>query len=343
MKRSVFIVVLLLSAQGCSAEFPISLIPDASTVDAFVPEDSAPPVDAFVPEDGAPPVDALVDATVDECGDGSILGGEQCDDWNTDDHDGCSASCQVEAGWDCTGEPSQCVSDCGDGILVGTEECDDGNSTDGDGCSASCEAECANGSTTDCNYAGQTLDPASAFVDPAPPTGFIQCAGFVNTAANDVGPHWDANCLGVAAVLRIRYYDTSSTPWVLLGDATLSPAAAGTYTTQSFSATNHAGTLGVKEADGVTFLMDDPAGGTLSSFECQVGPTSRHFQATDFYFANQANDRVLVASGNSKTDDGAAIQTDDEELALVERAFGQCPNLNLNALTELAIAIFVEK
>jgi cysteine-rich repeat protein len=352
MKRLVLLVVSSTLAFGCRSEFPLSLIPDGSIEDAQVLPDSAPPPDGTVlpdatlpdgaPPDGAPPTDAQADTGTPGCGDGEIVGAEQCDDGNQEDGDGCSSSCQVETGWQCTGEPSVCETDCGDGIVAGTELCDDGNQEDGDGCNSSCEIECSNGSTSDCNLAGQTLNSAAAFVDLDPPAGFVQCAGFRNTAQNDVGPHWDAHCLNVAAALRIRYYDTSSDPWVLLGDATLTPAADGTYTTQSFGATNNGGTQGVMETGGVTFLMDDPGGVTISSFECEEGPAGRHFQATDFYFANQANDRVIVASGNSSTDDGAAIQTDDEELSMVQRAFEQCPNASLNQVNDLAVSIFVE-
>ena len=69
-----------------------------------------------------------------ECGDGvhAPLGGELCDDGNTVNGDGCSATCLHE--------------DCGDGLARGDEECDDGNDVDGDGCSASCELEfCGDG------------------------------------------------------------------------------------------------------------------------------------------------------------------------------------------------------
>ncbi len=49
-----------------------------------------------------------------ECGDGDIETGEECDDNNVDPEDGCSATCQVESGWTCSGEPSVCspVEDC---------------------------------------------------------------------------------------------------------------------------------------------------------------------------------------------------------------------------------------
>jgi len=62
------------------------------------------------------------------CGNGAIEGAEQCDDGNTVDGDGCSASCLVEG-------------DCGDGTVNAGEACDDGNTVDGDGCSASCTLE----------------------------------------------------------------------------------------------------------------------------------------------------------------------------------------------------------
>ena len=81
------------------------------------------------------------------CGDGVLQAGEECDDGNTVDGDGCSSSCQIarslelEAGYVCPipGEPCQTV--CGDGIVAGKEECDDGNTVSHDGCSALCHIE----------------------------------------------------------------------------------------------------------------------------------------------------------------------------------------------------------
>ncbi len=42
------------------------------------------------------------------CGDGVVEGDEECDDENTTAGDGCSATCAVEARWECDGQPSQC-------------------------------------------------------------------------------------------------------------------------------------------------------------------------------------------------------------------------------------------
>ncbi len=62
---------------------------------------------------------------------------------------------------------------------------------------------CSNGSTHDCNVAGTTLRPHSAYVDPSPPAGWTQCAGFVNTSADDVLSTFLDHCLDTTA-LRIR-------------------------------------------------------------------------------------------------------------------------------------------
>lgn len=75
------------------------------------------------------------------CGDryADAEAGEQCDDGNTRDGDGCDATCEVEAGWSCYYGP--CVRPCGNGVPEFAEACDDGNIQDGDGCSADCEVE----------------------------------------------------------------------------------------------------------------------------------------------------------------------------------------------------------
>ena len=66
------------------------------------------------------------------CGNGVMDPGESCDDGNKTPGDGCSAICQMPAGWTCTGSPSVCnmAGVCGDGILGASEACDDMN-TDG--------------------------------------------------------------------------------------------------------------------------------------------------------------------------------------------------------------------
>ncbi|HVV87757.1 MAG TPA: DUF4215 domain-containing protein [Kofleriaceae bacterium] len=84
------------------------------------------------------------------CGDGVLqtVAGEQCDDGNTADGDGCSSTCQVEADTFCRsqspalGYPSACQAiGCGDGNVEAGEQCDDGGTVAGDGCSAACTVE----------------------------------------------------------------------------------------------------------------------------------------------------------------------------------------------------------
>jgi len=70
------------------------------------------------------------------CGDGVIWGAEECDDGNSVSGDGCSASCAVEAGFECDGQPSVCELMCSDGdgdgysaqnAGCGPQDCDDAN------------------------------------------------------------------------------------------------------------------------------------------------------------------------------------------------------------------------
>ncbi|MBL8783297.1 MAG: DUF4215 domain-containing protein, partial [Deltaproteobacteria bacterium] len=100
------------------------------------------------------------------CGDGVVVGTEECDDGKhcqnltscsansectgigdglckTRNLTGCNATCKVEVGWDCPGSGSggACTATCGDGVIRGAETCDDGARVPGDGCSANCTVE----------------------------------------------------------------------------------------------------------------------------------------------------------------------------------------------------------
>lgn len=91
------------------------------------------------------------------CGNGTTEMGEECDDNNADDDDGCTSRCLaarcgdglVQAGSEACDDANLQNSDacingclaasCGDGFLqTGVEECDDNNNTPGDGCPATC-------------------------------------------------------------------------------------------------------------------------------------------------------------------------------------------------------------
>jgi fibro-slime domain-containing protein len=77
------------------------------------------------------------------CGDGVRQdSGEECDDANSDDADGCAADCTVEPGYLCPVPGAACrAAECGDGLLAGLELCDDGNLDAGDGCTEACTFE----------------------------------------------------------------------------------------------------------------------------------------------------------------------------------------------------------
>jgi len=83
------------------------------------------------------------------CGDSKRDVGEECDDGNQEDGDGCSASCERERG----------APPCGDGIQAVEEECDDGNLVSGDGCDDHCRAESCGNLRTDAN---EECDPPVA-------------------------------------------------------------------------------------------------------------------------------------------------------------------------------------
>jgi fibro-slime domain-containing protein len=79
--------------------------------------------------------------SVKNCGDGKLDPGEQCDDGNRKNGDGCNAICQIEADFLCPTPGEPCVDQrvCGNGKLTSDEVCDDNNTVSGDGCSANCQ------------------------------------------------------------------------------------------------------------------------------------------------------------------------------------------------------------
>jgi len=80
---------------------------------------------------------------------GIVDPGEQCDDGNSVNGDGCDDNCTFTA--------------CGNGIVSPGEDCDDGNTQNGDSCPAGChfgEPSCGNCVDDDGNGLVDALDPA---------------------------------------------------------------------------------------------------------------------------------------------------------------------------------------
>lgn len=112
--------------------------------------------------------------------------GEQCDDGNADDRDGCTWKCMVSVCGNGKIEvPEQCDvgaknSDqkpnicrtvcrkpwCGDGVVDAGEECDDANGDEGDGCLSSCQLVCPEG-------ANKIQGRCIAFRESAPACGIL--------------------------------------------------------------------------------------------------------------------------------------------------------------------------
>lgn len=57
--------------------------------------------------------------------------------------------------------------------------------------------------------ASETTPRAFAFVDPSPPEGWQQCAGFVNTVRDDIDADFFDDCVG-AAQLRVRVWTSDN-------------------------------------------------------------------------------------------------------------------------------------
>lgn len=125
------------------------------------------------------------DCKLEICGDGKVIGNEQCDDGkicvDTEDNelisctsnedcpelgsceafggDGCSATCTIEPGWHCPNSTGKCKTICGDGITVPSvgETCDNGmHCQDGAECTeeefCSDGSQCMPRSNDGCNY-----------------------------------------------------------------------------------------------------------------------------------------------------------------------------------------------
>jgi cysteine-rich repeat protein len=150
-KQKVFATALLalvslgIAGLSCSSAAPQAGRPGVVVPDAALAADATVDVAASVSLDvnGFDSPVATMDAGL--CGNGRVDPGEECDDGNTLNGDGCSSQCKLDFpcwGCGCAGEPP-CVNRtvCGNGILTADEECDDGNMVSGDGCSASCQLE----------------------------------------------------------------------------------------------------------------------------------------------------------------------------------------------------------
>jgi cysteine-rich repeat protein len=126
------------------------------------------------------------------CGDGIAQLGEACDDGNTADCDGCSATCGLETG-------------CGDGVRCGAEACDDGNTASCDGCSATCAVEagsaCGDGIVN--SACGEECDPPGALCT-AQCTRVPVCGDGVRSAGEGCDDGNMIDCDGCSAACTVE-------------------------------------------------------------------------------------------------------------------------------------------
>lgn len=85
-------------------------------------------------------------APLNICGDAYVDFGEECDDGNSMNGDGCKSNCTIEFAYRCkttAAGTSVCIRNgCGDGVVFEPEEeCDDFNLDVGDGCGDDCVVE----------------------------------------------------------------------------------------------------------------------------------------------------------------------------------------------------------
>ncbi len=166
------------------------------------------------------------------CGDGAIELDETCDDGNTEDGDGCAATCEIEETFVCAGEPSECrVPACGDGFIDDGEACDDDNEDAGDGCSATCEVEdgfLCEGEPSMCSepVCGNDIVEVGEVCDDGNMVGGdgceADCTSAVFTGAlEDTDPQWARASAICGGGFGTKYFDIVPFTWNGTVDASL--------------------------------------------------------------------------------------------------------------------------
>lgn len=191
----------------------------------------------------------LTDCTLAKCGDGVAQEGvEDCDDANTDNTDGCVEGCITAS--------------CGDGFTqAGVEDCDDGNEEDGDACTSACVsgAGCGNGTVDDgedCDDGNQsTQDDCIDCVAARCGDGFAQVGEEACDDGNDVD---DDTCTNACTVIVPVDYGC---PGTVVDVAANMPATLGGNTADSTS--TYEGSCGGFDSPEIVYAVTPAASGIL--------------------------------------------------------------------------------
>jgi len=163
--------------------------------------------------------------SVPGCGDNITNGAEECDVFPFVVGDGCSDTCEVEAGFSCTGSPSVCTTGCGNGTVNGSEQCDVGAFVAGDGCSDICREEvgydCTGNAPSVCTpVCGDhvVISPETCDDDDGTPTAGDGCSATCAVETGFTCPTAGAACLATCGDGLLRGGETCDDDELVAGD-----------------------------------------------------------------------------------------------------------------------------
>jgi cysteine-rich repeat protein len=264
------------------------------------------------------------------CGDNITDAGEECDDGDGVEGNGCDTDCTISI--------------CGDGIiLVGVETCDDGNSIEGDGCDSNCTPSgCGNGILASGEFC--PLSPQQISVD----VGVLKTADFNGDTVLDL-----IATTGVVSVFLGNGDGTFGAP----SNSTIAGSFPGPFAIGDFDGdtildlvtTLDSGNIAfLKGVGNGTFLFQGLIGGATGSGGANAVADFNGDGFLDFAFGKIFPSTIAVVLGNGNgtfgvpsnfgisgfpIDIDAADVNDDTFLDLAIANFD--PNINFNAVSIL--------
>jgi cysteine-rich repeat protein len=180
----------LVNNDGCEAD---------CTVTIFEETDCSDGVDNDMDGDtDCSDADCLNDPACAICGDGVVGTGEECDDNNLSDGDGCDSLCRQEI--------------CGNGRLDFGEDCDDGNLVNNDGCEADCTVTIFTVFINEIHYDNASIDTGEA-IEIAGPDGTNLSGWSIVLYNGSLGTSYGTIILSGTIPNQDNGWGTLSFPW----------------------------------------------------------------------------------------------------------------------------------